>query len=207
MSDEKMSPEDAVNVFDLIASSPRPVKLVEFPKPHPVTGEFIQIGMRPLTHKEIKSVNLSTATMVDKIIKDKKLDPKSPEIETIRHNRHVVEIMFRACRNPNDETKGAFTTPEVLENLDDSALETLWTSYIRVRYELGERIGVGMNEEEINDWINALAEGGEATAENFSDRASPLAVTQLLSIMASRLIKLSQDTKRSSLPVSESVSD
>lgn len=201
--DKKMTKEEGRTAFDIIATSPEPVAEVEFPKPHPVTGKYVKIGIRPLDHKEMKAMLAATALTVDAFVKAKKLSPDAPEVQTMRWNRSAVETLFRACRDPEDPTKGAFSTPEVLESLNDSALEVLFNSYRRVAYQLGEGIGE-MQDKELDSWIDAIAEGGQADAINFFDRASPLAVIQLMSTMASRLAKLNQDIKRSTSLASES---
>ncbi len=139
---------------------PRPSKLVDFPR-RGEDGEPIgQTAIRILTQEE----QMACAMAAEKSAREHLKDAKRDEIgyERFFSDAHCVEVLYRACRDPDDVTRTAFPSSKLLrEALTTEECAALFTHYLTIQLELGPTVS-NMGDEEIEAWIDRLVEGGSA---------------------------------------------
>lgn len=187
-----------------ITSTPRPHKLVDFPRL--VNGEVIQIAMVILTQEESFKINLEVEKYLRKHFKETygelpKADELTPNYHTLFELRSTTEMLFSVCKDPTDPTlKKPFfkTKEEIFKHLTTDEAAVLVSEYLIIKSELGPILN-SMSDEEVDAWIERLAEGGKSfLAFMTSDTRNDLMIS-----MACRLKKLQTDSASQSSPQTE----
>jgi len=138
----------------------RPFKLVDFPRRGPDGNPIGQIAIRVLTQEEQMICTAAAEDFCRKHIKNGKND----EIGYARlfSDAYCVEVLHRVCRDADDPGRAAFPTAHsIREQLSVDECGKLFEHYLTVSLEFGPLISQ-MSDEEMEAWIDRLAEGGSA---------------------------------------------
>jgi hypothetical protein len=156
-------------LWSMLAAMPRPHRVVDFPRKMPDTDEAIgQVAIWPLTSEE----KMISATAAEKFAKEKlRIEAKASEenlgYQAVFESASVCEVLWRACRRPEDLKLPAFPSPaELRKNLTDDELAVLFRSYILVKFEVGP-IVAEMTSADEDAWIATLAKAGDALPLSF----------------------------------------
>lgn len=145
-----------------ITSSPRPHKVVDFPRSGADGLPLARVAMIVLTQEEQIIASAETERYTKKAIRDL---PKSDEVargyNDIYNNRAAVEILFRSCRHQDEISKSFFPSPDEIQRaLTVDEVGTLFRSYLIVQGELGP-IPSSVSEEDRDAWVRRLQEAGD----------------------------------------------
>lgn len=130
-------------------------------------------------------------------------DEQSKAYEDIYTMERCVQLLLRAVRNPENINQPFFSkASQIRDNLTGDEIGILLNHYITIQGTLGPIIS-NLTEEEMEDWIKKLAEGG-SSSKHFLDLFSLDALKDLLIIMASQLVSYKTDTSLPNLQPTES---
>ena len=170
-----------------LTAIPRPHRIVPFPRNIPGTNEPIgHIAVWPLTQEEQMAANGEADRFTKALMKD----PQKREEANLGYhhtftNDLAVQILWRACRDPQDLKRPIFPAPNLMrKELSTDEVGVLFASYLTVQAEVGP-IVAHMSEAEIEAFILRLKEGGSAFP---FDSLSWEQQRVLVSSMASRLV-------------------
>lgn len=143
-----------------LSGKERPFKLVDFPR-NDENGEPIgQLAIRILTQEEQMAATAAAEKLAKELLKDGKKDEIG--YERLFTDAVCLEVLFRACRDPEDQVRSAFpSVKQIQKALTTEECAVLFSHYLTVQMELGP-IVISMSDEEIEAWITRLAEGGSA---------------------------------------------
>lgn len=166
---------------------PRPFKLVDFPRQGSDGQPVGQLAIRILTQEEQMICTAAAEEFVRKHIKDGKKDELG--YERLFSDAVSVEVLYRACRDADDPERPAFPTPkQIREQLTTEECGKLFEYYLTVQLELGPTV-ISMSDEEMEAWIDRLAEGGSAYPLDSvsSDRQKILFLYMAFQLRSSRM--------------------
>lgn len=175
----------ASTLWAKLQEMPRPHKVVDFPRNTPDGKPAGQIAIFVLTQEE----QMICAAAAEKFAKEKLKDGRKEEIgyETIYANEAVVQTLFRACKDSENVNASAFPTPEWMrKNLTSDECSILFERYVTTQFELGPIVS-RLSEEELNAWVDRLAEGGLAASPFIL--LSPETQRVLAHFMASQIVE------------------
>lgn len=144
--------------------SVRQHKLVDFCRKDK-DGKFPKIAMVTLTQEESLATSINTERFVRRFFKDSETDvPKNGETsngyQAIFENKICIEILFRACKNPDDLTVPFFKNPDdMIANLTTEEVGHLFLLYIHVRSELSP-MTYHLSDEEVDAWVDRVSAEG-----------------------------------------------
>lgn len=143
-----------------LSSQERPSKIVDFPRKGPDGEPLGRLRIRILTQEEQMAATVAAENFVREHLKEAKKDEIG--YERLYTDAVIVEVLFRACRDEEDEKRAAFPSPKKLRQaLTTEEIGALFRHYMTVQLELGPTVS-SMSEEECEAWITRLAEGGSA---------------------------------------------
>ncbi len=203
-----MPPEDGFKLFTEITALPRPHRLVPFPRVNPKTGENFEIAMWLLTEQESLLVASEAEKITRKLLKDNLpgKDEQAKGYNDVFNNASAVELLYRACRDPNDITRPLFPNKQAIgDALTVDEIAVLLNHYFTMQVELGPIIG-GMTDDEVQAWIKKLAEGG-SSSQYFLNSLSWEALKGLLTAMAIQLFSSQTDKSSPTLPPEENTTE
>lgn len=194
--------DNCAEIFDALTRSVRPFKLVDFVRPNPADGQTFQVAIRPLNLLELQHCQAAGVAGAKKYAKENGLLMTDPGVDVIQENARVIELLWKAYRNPNDLEKSLFKTPlEMMKTMTNHELTLMIESYARVETELSPLIAT-MTEEDLRHWIEMLAKGGDS-ARNFLDRMTSAARNALLISLAAQVFASQTDNGSPIEPASE----
>lgn len=186
-------------LFAELSAMPRPHRVVDFPRKHPVTGEPVgQVALWPLTQTE----QIHSAIAADKLIREhfQGIDAnRTLGYEASYSNAVCVEILWRACRNPRDLDRPAFPSAKDLRSVvtpDEAGL--LFEAYLEMVNDIGPIIAT-MTRGDLDAWIQRLLVGGQQIDPLASFSSGMLRV--LVRALAERLRNSTTDTSSVGLPL------
>jgi hypothetical protein len=193
-----LPPKDVApsELFAKLTSVDRPHKIVDLPRKG-ADGEPVgQVAMVPLTQYEMMAAAASAEKQTRELLKGNL--PQQTEAQLgyndVYNNSAAAEVLFRACKKPDDLKSSAFRTPhEIGTALSTDEIGVLYHHYETVKAELGPIVST-MTEDEVEAWVAVLAKGGSYLP---LDTLSWGALTTLVLSMASLLQSFLTD--RSSL--------
>lgn len=189
-----------------LTATPRPHRVVDLPRKDPATGEPVgRVRMVPLTQEEMIAAAAESERRARKILADgmPRKDDAQLGYEDVYNNIAACEILFRACRDVDDETlkRSAFKTPhEISRAFTNDEIGVLHHNYLTVKQEVGPIIA-HMSEDELETWIELLAKGGSAFP---LDRCSWGTIQTLVSSLASLVVALRTATSSAGSPPDDS---
>jgi hypothetical protein len=211
-----MLPPDNISDKELwiqLSKTDRPWKIIDMPDTSRFKlpdGSPAPCAIRILTGEEIQECIFSAEKYVQDAYKRLKIDiPKrddfSDSYRTALDNREFVEILYRACRNPEDIKKPFFVTGvnSIAKVLTNQEIIVIYNEYLILQNELGPIVNK-MEAGEMNIWIEKLARGGTAY---FLGSLSAQAQTKLIQYMACQLTRLQTDKSSATLPQEENIND
>lgn len=182
------------DLFDKIFQKERPSIVVPFPG-----YDDVEIALVILTQSETQAAQAGAQKLVDRIFKDSANKAFDAGYKEVYNSASAQEILYRACKDPNDLKKPFFPSKESIgDALSIDQVSILLNHYFMLSDQYGPVIST-MNEKELEEYIRLLAEGGQRSA-NFLNSFSQGALITLLVYMASQL-STSQTDK--SLPTSQ----
>ncbi len=170
-----------------ITRSPRPHRLVDFPRVDHVTGlPMGQIAIWILTQEESMICQKAADQHARAMLKEN--SPRNGEpvqgYEDLYRNEAANQVLYRACRRPNDLKYPAFPSPgEMRKHFSSDEIGVLMNHYNTIRAQLGPIIAE-LTMDELDEWTGRLMEGG---GEYFLDLLSSGAKTALVGHLVSRL--------------------
>jgi hypothetical protein len=191
LTEANLPPKDvsAATLWMKLQELPRPHRFVDFPRKG-ADGEPIgKIAMFVLTQEE----QMICATTAEKFAKEKLKDGKKDDLgyESIYGNESVIQILYRACKDADNLTRSAFPSPQAIrQQLTTDECSVLFEAYLTTQQDFGP-IVTQLSSEEVDAWIDRLAEGGLAASP--LESVSPATVRTLIASMASRLRTLRTD--------------
>lgn len=169
-----ISPEE---LWASITALPKPHRLVPFPRFKPGTREPIaEVAMVVLTQADciagLAAADRETRKLLGDAVatKNAKLAAAHPEAAgaatqgaiDIYRNASSIEVLWRACRNPQNLDKPFFPTREAIgRHLTTDEIGVLMNAYLETQVDLGPVVS-RMSEEEVEVWIDQLTKGGTA---------------------------------------------
>ena len=157
---------EPADLWTKLSTLPRPHTEVSFPRRNSETGEWFtdKVGLWVLTEAELMACR-AAADLYAKDLLDKNA-PKSGDASLgyldIYRNALVVEVVWRACRNPAALLGPAFpSTAMIRRYMTSDELAVLFQAYSTFQQESGPMLS-SMTKEEMDAWIDALVEGGSA---------------------------------------------
>lgn len=157
---------EPADLWTRLTTLPRPHTEVAFPRRDSATGQWMtdKVGLWVLTEAELMSCR-AAADIYAKDLLDKNA-PKSGDASLgyldIYRNALVVEVVWRACRNPQALLGPAFpSTAMIRRYLTSDELAVLFQAYSTFQVESGPMLS-SMTKDEMDAWIEALVEGGSA---------------------------------------------
>lgn len=148
-------------LFRLLSEMPRPSQVVDFPRKIGPDGKPLpKMAIWVLTQEEQMACRRSAERLAQEHVKDGKKG--SLGYEELYSDAMFVEVLFRACRVEGDLSRPVFPTPKhIRQTLSTDEIAVLFRNYMTVQLELGPIVAT-MTEEQMNAWIERLAEGGSA---------------------------------------------
>ncbi len=194
---EEISPSD---LWLALTQVPRPSRTVPFPRNLPGSNTPVgELLITPLTQAEQMVCNAAA----DKFTKDLLKDPQRKDDANLGYqhtyaNETAVQVLYRACKSPEDPSKAAFPSPKQMrELLTTDEIGVLFNQYCTVQAELGP-IASTLSKEEEEALIVRLEEGGSAFP--FDKLSWELQRTLVLSL-ASRVVKCWTAISTAGLPL------
>lgn len=178
---------DPTALWLALTKIPRPHKVVDFPRNDPETGKPVgQIAIWPLTQEEQMVCNAEADRYAKALLKDAQQKGEANfGYEHTFGNESAIQILFRACRDPQDLNRAAFPSTTLMRRkLSADEVSALFNLYLVVQVELGPIVR-NMSPEELEALVRRIAEGGSAFP--FSLLSLETQVT-LLRFMASKLV-------------------
>jgi hypothetical protein len=180
---------DELNASDLwvaLTALPRPHRRVPFPRNLPTGAPVGELAIWPLSQEEQMAANAEADRFTKKLLKD----PQAKDQANLGYhhtyaNETAVQVLFRACRNPDDVSKSAFPSPSLMrQKLSTDEIGVLFNQYCTVAAEIGPIVAY-LTKEERESFITRLADGGSAFP---FDSLSWEQQRTLVSFMASQLL-------------------
>jgi hypothetical protein len=145
------------------------LKLQEMPRPHIVVdfprkgldGEPIcQVGMWVLTQEEQVAAAATATKSTKNLLKELTLvqGEQSRGYEDVYGNEAAVEVLFRACRHPEDVKRPFFPNSAAVRKLSVDEVGVLMNFYYEAQAKLGPIVSY-MTDDEYEIWVKRLAEG------------------------------------------------
>lgn len=139
---------------------PRPSKLVDFPRKGEDGEPVGQLAIRILTQEEQMICSIAAEKSARDHLKEAKRDDLG--YERFYTDAVCVEVLYRACRDPEDPSRPAFpTSKQIREALTTEECAALFNHYLTIQLELGPTV-ISMSDAELEAWIDRLVEGGSA---------------------------------------------
>lgn len=183
----------------------KPYQIVDFPRKDPDTDlPLFEVAIMLLSQQETMAVAAAAERQARRIMKDNipGKEEKSKGYDDVFNNASAIELLFRACRHPEDISKPLFPSKEALsDTLLPDEIAILLNHYFTVQVEFGPIVGA-MTEAELDVWIKKLAEGG-GSSQYFLNSFSWEAMKSLLIVMAVRSRSLETDKSSAGLPQEE----
>ena len=176
-----------------ITALPRPHRIVDFPRKTEDGEAICQVAIWVLSQEEQMA-----AASASEVLTRKLLGKDVPRHEDAREGYHDVyqnaasiEVLFRACRHPEDLKRPFFPSPAQMRSaLSIDEIGVLMNHYFSVQAEVGPIIS-RMTPEEVDAFVDALIRSGDRFP---LDSLSPGQLRALVVSMAARMRSSSTDT-------------
>lgn len=187
-------------LFDALCAMPRPFRVVDIPRKAPDGSFPLQCHLQVLTQQERMVAVAAAEKFAQRALRAQRKDeesflPKkdahSQGYDDLYTNELSVQLLFRACKQVEKPRLPFFPTADDLRKvLDGDEIGVLTSAYHIVQAEVGP-IVTTMDDGELNEWIDMLAEGASAVPLG---RLSSGALRDLVMHLVSRLSKSSTVT-------------
>lgn len=186
-----MGPPDHVAPADLwaqITATPRPSRIVDFPRNGEDGKSLGQIRLQTLTQAEQMESAASAERVAKKFMRESVGNQEQNlGYDSVYRNAAAVEILFRSARKVDEPQRFFFPSPdEMRKRLTVDEVGVLMSAYLTTQSELGPIVSQ-LSEVEAEAWIERLAEGGSRVPLAFLSSEAQL---ELLTLMASLIRSL-----------------
>jgi len=192
-TDNNISPQE---LWLELCKKERPFRLSNMPETSRFKlsdGSPAVVAIRVLTSEECAEASFAAERFVKEQYKKLKMDvPKTDDISAVSFrdkydDRIYVEILYTACRNPEDMKKPFFISGSnsIANILTNSEIAVLYNQYLLIEQELGPAINK-LEDYEIEAYIEKLATGGSIFLASITADAARV----LLKCLALHLAKL-----------------
>lgn len=155
----------ASELFLKLSSATRPGDIVDFPRKGADGEPLGQVRMVVLTERELVAAAIDAEKFAQKHLKtDMKLSDSSQGYLDVYRHESAVQILHRSCKRVEDDMAKlpAFPSPnEIRDVLTPDEIAVLLEEYYLVQAKYGP-IVARLSREEVEAWINKIAEGGSA---------------------------------------------
>ncbi len=161
MSNEKLEPSE---LWRALTTLPRPTRTMPLPIFKPGTEESIgEVQVWPLTQEEQMAANAEADKFTKELLKDpQKKDEANLGYHHTYTNEVAIQVLYRACRDKNDEKRPAFPSPTLMrQKFSTDQIGVMFHSFCTIQSELGP-IRAHLTQEETEALVVRLAEGGSA---------------------------------------------
>jgi len=143
-----------------IQEMPRPHIVVDFPRKDYEGNPICKIALWVLTQEEQVSAAASATKTTKTLLKDLTLvnGEQARGYEDVYGNEAAVEVLFRACRHPEDVKRPFFPNTAGVRKLSVDEVGVLMNYYYEAQAKLGPIVSY-MSEDEYEVWVKRLAEG------------------------------------------------
>lgn len=179
------SPEYS-NLFDELSKRKQPTRLVDFPAYDEKGNPLCKVIIKTLTHDDHVEIQRLATIECDRIYKDQTIERDSKIYRERHDNITAKHFIFRATRDPNNEEKPFFPTPDhVGKHLSNDEIALLLQHYETLQSDRGPIIAY-MSDKSFEEWLERLGKAAEE-APYFLDRFLPEAKNQFIMYMAHQL--------------------
>ncbi len=163
---KEISPED---LWSQIIQTPRPIKVIDFPRYNNEGEPETQFILTILTQEEFNNAQSSVEKYVTSKLNKKglKLDKKDISIikDTLFHSRYYAELLFRCCRNIDDVNKPFFPSLDAIDKLiTEEESQYILTEFSNFQCLLNP---IGLDSDEMDMWLERLTIGGKKSLRFF----------------------------------------
>lgn len=161
---EEEGPGETSALWLALSELPRPHKIVPFPRNLPGTDTPIgKLAIWPLTQEEQMVANAEADRYTKKLLQDpQQKDQANLGYHHTYTNEVAIQVLWRACRDPEDLKKPAFPAPNLMRKvLSTDEVGVLFNFYLTVQGEVGP-IVAHMSKEEVEGMILRLQGEGSA---------------------------------------------
>jgi hypothetical protein len=191
----------AVDLFAKLQETPKPHRVVDFPRSDADGNPLCEVAICILSQQESMAAAAAAEKTTRRLLKDSLpgKDEKSEGYDNVYNNAAVIEVLYRACRHPEDIARPFFPAKEAIGDvLTGDELAILMNHYFTVQVELGPIVGQ-MTNDEVDAWIKKLSEGG-SSSQYFLNSLSREALKGFLIAMASQLASYKTDISSATTP-------
>lgn len=200
-------PSSDIEPADLLArimQSPRPSKVVPFPRKGAKGQPIGEVRLIVLTQHEAMAAAAESERTTRKLLKEVPAKEEQAKGYTDVYNSAAgIELLFRACKDPADtEMKRPLfrSKADIGEFLSQDEIAVLIQEYLYLSAEVGPQATESTSQEELDAWIEKLAQGGERIPLG---SLSMGLVSQLLRYMAKLLWSLRMASSSPGTPQDE----
>lgn len=202
---EKPNPEYS-NLFMDLAKHKQPTRLVDLPVYDDNGNSLGQVLLKTLVHEDHEQIQKAATFECDRIYKEEKISQDSEIYKKRYDNVSAKHFIFRVCRDPENEEKPFFPTPDhVGKFLTNDQIVVLLRHYETLQNERGPLIAY-MSNKQFEEWIDKLGKSAEE-GPYFLDRFLPEAKDQFLMYMANLLWTSQTDKSSAGSPPEDSSKD
>jgi len=182
---------EPVDLFSQIMKMPRAFQKVEAS----INGQKIPMAIWVLKGQESQLCTIEAEKWTRKLLKENggvpKDDEKSEGYSNLYESRAAIEILSRACRNPDDVSKPFFmSADQIARNLTTDEIGVLLNQYIIIQQTIGPIIS-HMESYEMDAWIEVITKGGSV---DFLAGTTWGGKSQFIKYLVSQLQNLQMDT-------------
>lgn len=182
---------EAYELFAQITAVPRQVREVDFPRNDAEGKPLCKIGMVVLNQSESIAASAAAKKKTDKMLANAPASKDDRGYNDVYNSCSASEVLYRACKNPKTNAPFFPSVESISDALSNDEIGVLLNHYLTMQLEIGPVVGL-MTDEEMEAWIERLAEGGES-APFFLNSFSWEAQKQLIVYMACQLMKCQMD--------------
>lgn len=196
----KAADPEPTNLWLALTALPRPHKLIPLPRNLPGTNEPVgEVAMWPLKQDELMNANAEADRYTKKLLQDpQRKDEANLGYHHTFANESALQILFRACRVPEDVTRSAFPSPGLMrKEFTTEEIGVLFAQYLTVQLELGPIVAYMTPEEMEAMILRITADATHFPFDSLSWEQQKIQVTS----MASRLVTCWMDIRSAGLPL------
>lgn len=150
----------ASQLWQSLSSLERPNKTVDFPRFDDEGNSVGQVCIQVLTQLEQAACTKAAEEFARKHLKDAKQGDLG--YERLFSDAFCIEVLWRACRNPDNLMYPAFPSPhEMRDKMTTDQCGMLFEHYLTVQTEFGP-MAKTLTGDELDEWIDRLVEAGSA---------------------------------------------
>ncbi len=194
----------ATDLFTKLLTS-KPSTLVDFPRNDPESGApLFEVALVIVSQADEMAINAGAEKTARKLMREDLPGKNETSLgyDELYKNAKAIELLFRACRHPEDISKPLFPSKAAISDaLTGDEVAILLNHYFTFQSQESLVIGA-LSEVELEAWIKKIAEGG-SSSQYFLNTLSWEALKGLLIALAVQSQNLPMGSNSSGLPPNE----